>query len=227
MKHTSNAARGAALRRPLAVLVAAAGLAVAGCATSPNNAPGAQSAAPAPPAASATPPVEPQAATLNWASSMCQALHPVFGKLGAPPKINFGDLATTRQAYINYLGNARQATQQAIDLLPSVGAPPVPNGQQMLDQMRNQLSESRKDLDGALAQLNQADPRDSVATGLAIGGAGTVLGALGNRVQVPGNLAPDPQLRAAINQTPECQNLIGANTTAATNQPTGSSPPPS
>ncbi len=227
MKQSANAARGAALRRPLAVLVAAAGLAVAGCATSPNNAPGSQSSVPSPPVLSATPPVEPQAATLNWAGSMCQALHPVFGRLGAPPKIDFGDLAATRQAYINYLGSARKATQQAIDLLPSVGAPPVPNGQQMLDQMRNQLSESRNDLDGALAKLNQANPSDSIATGLAIGSAGAVLGTLGNRVQVPGNLAPDPQLRVAINQTPECQNLIGANTTAGTNQPTASSQPPS
>lgn len=227
MKHIANAARGTAPRRSLAVLVAASGLALAGCATGPVNSSGTPAAAPPPPAVSASPPVTPQAATLNWAGSMCQELRPVFGRLGAPPKIDFGNLPATRLAYISYLGSARKAIQQAIDLLPSVGAPPVANGQQMLDQIRNQLTESRNDLDGALAKLNQADPSDSIATGLAIGSAGTVLGTLGNRVQVPSNLTPDPQLRAAINQTPECQNLIGANNNAGTNQPTGSSQPPS
>jgi hypothetical protein len=49
------------------------------------------------------------------------------------------------------------------------------------------------------------------------------MGALGNRVQVLAALAQDPQLRAAINQTPECQNLIWP---ASTNQPTTSSPQP-
>ncbi|MDQ2884111.1 MAG: hypothetical protein M3Y48_23930 [Actinomycetota bacterium] len=216
MKRTTNAVRGTALRRPLAVILAAAGMAMAGCANNPYNVPSAQSTEPSPPAASSTPPVAPQAATLDWAASMCQALRPAFGRLGAPPKLDLGNLTVTRQAYITYLGNARNATQQAIDLLPSVGAPPVANGPQILDHMRNQLSQMRKDLDDAVAQLNQANPSDPIAVGLALGAAGNVFGALGNRVQVVGNLATDPQLRAAINQTPECQNLIGANATAGT-----------
>jgi hypothetical protein len=57
--------------------------------------------------------------------------------------------------------------------------------------------------------------------GLAVGAAANVLGALGNRAQVLDDLAVDPQLRAAVNQTPECQNLTGANATTGINQPTG------
>ena len=93
--------------------------------------------------------------------------------------------------------------------------------------MRNQLGQLRKDLDDAVAQLNRADPNDAGSIALAFGAAGNVLGALGNRTQVLGDLAIDPQLRAAINQTPECQNLTGANSTTGTNQPTGSPQPTS
>jgi hypothetical protein len=202
VKQTTKAARGAAPRRRLAVLIAAAGLAAAGCANASDT---------PPPGASPAPQAGPQPATLDWARSMCQTLDPAFDRLGAPPQPDLGNLAATRQAYIDYLSNARNATQQAIDQLPSVGAPPVDNGQQVLDNMRNQLSQLREDLDDAVAQLNRADPNDAGSIALAFSAAGNVLGALGNRTQVLGDLALDPQLRAAINQTPECQNVMRTN----------------
>ncbi len=57
-------------------------------------------------------------------------------------------------------------------------------------------------------------------------GGQQLLGALGNRVQVLSTLAIDPQLRAALEQTPECQNLFGASATTAPNPPTTSPQPP-
>ena len=220
MEQTTKTAREALLRRRLVVLVAAAGLAVAGCA---NNAPAPPSPAPNAPVVTSAPPNQPQPATLDWTRSMCQSLQPAFDRLGAPPQPDLGNLAATRQAYIDYLSNARNAAQQAIDQLSSVGPPPVYNGQQVFDNMQNQLTQLRQDLDNALAQLNRADPNDVGGTGLAVGAAVNVFGALGNRAQVLDDLAIDPQLRAAINQTPGCQNLTGTNTTTSTNQPMGSS----
>ncbi|HYZ09346.1 MAG TPA: hypothetical protein VE709_12335 [Pseudonocardiaceae bacterium] len=217
MKQTMEVARGTLLCRRLGVLVAAAGLAVAGCA---NNA----SPAPAPPAVTSAPPTQPQPATLDWARSMCQSLQPAIDRLGAPPQPDLGNLAATRQVYIDYLGDARNAVQQAIDQLPSVGAPPVDNGQQVFDNMGNQLIQLREDLDEALTQLNRADPHDMGAIGPAVGAAVNVLGALGNRAQVLDELAVDPLLSAAVNQTPQCHNLTGKNTATDTNQPSTGSP---
>lgn len=216
----------AALCRQLAVVVAAAGLTVAGCAGN-TQAPSASSPHPPAPAPAERPPMlpAPQLATLQWMNSTCQALRPAFDQLGTPPRPDVNDLAAMRQAYLTYLENARNGAQQAIDRLSSVGAPPVANGQQVLDQTRNQLTQLRKDLDDALVQLRQADPHDISAVGRAVGAAGNVMGALGNRGQVLASLASDPQLRAAINQSPECQNLIWTN--PATSQPaTGSQQPP-
>lgn len=220
MKQTTKVARSTALRRPLAVLVSAAGLAVAGCANT-AEAP----SAPSPPVVTSAPQVDPQAATLEWARSMCQSLDPAFDQLGAPPELDLGNLAATRQAYIDYLTNARNAAAQANEQLSSVGAPPVDNGQEVFDNMRNQLTQVREDLDEALTQLNRSDPNDVAAIGLALGSAGNVLGALGNRAQVLSDLAIEPQLRTAINQTPECQNVAGVGGTTGTNPPGSPQPP--
>jgi hypothetical protein len=219
VKPTTNAARNAARRRPLAVLLAAAGLAVAGCADSTVPAP-----APLLPETASTQPAEAQTVTVDWARSMCQALDPAFEQLGAPPQPDLSNVAATRQAYIEYLGSARTAAQQAIDRLTAVGPPPVDNGPQVLESMRTQLVQLREDLDEAMAQLNRADPNDVGGAGLALGAAGNVLAALGNRAQVLANLVIDPQLRAAINQTPECQNVIG-DATIGTTEPTASPQP--
>ncbi|MGH3550149.1 MAG: hypothetical protein ACRDQU_18955 [Pseudonocardiaceae bacterium] len=201
MMRTTNATRGAALRRPFSVVVVAAGLTLAGCA-SPTNAPGASSTVPSPPVGTSTPPAQPQAATVSWAKSMCQALRPALGQLGSPPQLDLNNPTATRQAYISYLGNARTVTQQAIDRLPSIGAPPVQNGQQILTQITDQLSQLRNNLNDALTQLNQANPDESGAMVQAFGAASHVVG-------LRDALTTNPQLRAAIDQTPECHNPAG------------------
>jgi hypothetical protein len=180
-------------RRLLAVAAVTAGLAVTGCATSPPN-------APSPPVVSGTPPAQPQESALDWAASMCQALRPAFVQLGTPPQADVNNPAATRQAFITYLDKAGNAAQQTIDRVSSVGAPPVDNGQQILDQIRNQLVELRTNLTDAAAQLKAANSNDSSAIGRA-------LSAVGNVVSLLGTLNTNPQLRAAIDQAPECQSL--------------------
>ncbi len=209
--------KGAILRRPLAVVVVAAGFALAGCAN-PTNAPGASSTAPSPPVMSSTPPAQPQAAAVTWATSMCQALRPALGQLGSPPQPDLNNMAATRQAYINYLGNARNATQQATDRISAIGPPPVANGPQILGQMTTQLSQLRDSLNDTLTQLNQANPNDAAAMTRAFGAASHVVGLFNT-------LTADPQLRAAIDQAPECQNLAEVNGTSSTTAPTESPTP--
>ncbi|HEY3896254.1 MAG TPA: hypothetical protein VGL88_12890 [Pseudonocardiaceae bacterium] len=209
-------------RRTLAVLLAAVtasgGLALSACADNPGNAPGARTTAPAPPVVSSTSPGEPQAATLNWARSMCQALRPALDQLGTTPRADPNSRAATRQAYIAYLANARDATQRAIDQLSSLGAPPVQNGQQIIDQIRAQLVGLRDNLNSTWVQLNQADPNDASAIGQVVGAAGNVVGLFTT-------LATNSQLRAALDQAPECRNLGGSSGTDNTSPPPATSRP--
>ena len=131
-----------------------------------------------------------------------QALGPTFSQLGAPPQPNTADPAATRQAYIDYLARASNAAQQAMDRLASVGPPPVQSGQQILDQLRSELSQLRTNLNDAMTQLKAANPNDAAAVGQAFG-------AVGNAVGLVSTLTSDPQLRAAIDQTPECHTASG------------------
>lgn len=129
---------------------------------------------------------------------MCQALGLAFLQLGTPPQPDFADPVATRQAFGTYLNNAANATQLATVLLSPVGAPPVEDGQRILDQMRTQLTQLSGNLNDAATQLNQANAGN-------VGAIGQAFGAIGNVVGLLAALTNDPQLRAAINQTPECQ----------------------
>ncbi|MDT7712639.1 MAG: hypothetical protein QOG46_1328, partial [Pseudonocardiales bacterium] len=184
MKHTRNIA----LRRPLAAMALAA-LVVAGCTSNPSSAPTTPPAANPPPVGSSAPPAEPQTTAFTWARSMCQALHPALTQLGKPPQPDVNDPAATRQAFITYLTQAGNATQQTIDRLSSIGAPPVDNGQQILEEIRTQLVELRTNLLEVATRLKAANPNDTTAIGQAFGVAGNVVGLVGA-------LATNPQLRA-------------------------------
>ena len=133
---------------------------------------------------------------------MCQALGFASLQLGKPPEPDFANPAEMRQAFSTYLSNAANATQQAIDLLSSVGAPPVDNGQRILDQMRTQLTQLRGNLNEMATQLKAANANDA-------GAIAQAFGAMGNVVGLFGTLTNDPQLRAAIDQTPECHMPAG------------------
>ncbi|MGH3767037.1 MAG: hypothetical protein ACRDS0_10420 [Pseudonocardiaceae bacterium] len=195
-----NISRGAALRRLLAILVTAAGLAAAGCGNNAGNPPGTPPTAPSSPAVSSTPPTRAPPTRGAWAKSMCQALGLAFIQLGEPPQPDLGNLTATRQTYIDYLGRAATVVQQATDQLAFLGAPPVSHGQQILDRLRTQLIQLHDNLDDAVTQLKAANPNDA-------SGIGPILAAAGNAVGLAGTLTSDPELRAAFDQTPECQNV--------------------
>ena len=205
--------RGTARRRPLAVAVVATGLTLAGCGANTNNAPATSTNAPSGPAVNSTAPAPAQPAAVAWAKSMCQALGPAFSQLGALPQPDTANPAATRQAYVDYLSRASTAAQQAYDRLTSVGPPPVQNGQQILDQARTQLSQLRDNLNSALTQLKAAEPNESTAA------VGPAFSAAGNAVSLVGTLTSNPQLQAAIDQAPECQNVPGVSGTSSTTTP--------
>lgn len=208
-----NFARGVARRRALAVAAVAAGLTLAGCGTNTGNAPATSSNAPSGPAVTSTAPAQAQPAAVSWAKSMCQALGPAFSQLGALPQPDTANPTATRQAYVDYLSRASNAAQQAYDRLASVGPPPVQNGQQILDQARSQLSQLRDNLNSALTQLKAANPNESAAA------VGPAFSAAGNAVSLVSILTDNPQLRAAIDQAPECQNVPGVSGAPSTTTP--------
>jgi hypothetical protein len=192
-----NVPCGAVLRRPLAGLVVATAVTVAACANNTSHAPAAASTAPSRSATGSSAPPRPQPTVGSWAKSMCQALGLAFLQVGTPPEPDFAHPAATRQALSTYLGNAAKATQQATDLLSSIGAPPVSDGERTMDHIRTRLTQLHGNLEEMATRLDAANANDGAAIGQAFS-------AMGNVVGLFGTLTGDPQLRAAIDQTPEC-----------------------
>ena len=192
-----------------AVIVAAAALALAGCAGRPGSAP--------PPVAA---PAEPAPPTGEWAGQLCRTLDPVYATLGSPPDVDLADGAATLQAYRAYLADVETATQQAVDRVGALGTPPVENGGQAVADIRQQLADVGRDAARTRTQLEQVDPADPLAVEQATAAAVNGLGTLGNDPQLLDVLSVYPQLDDAVGDAPECAAL------APTTKPTPASAGP-
>lgn len=195
--------RGRSPMGPLMTLTAAAGLALAGCAT---EAPVAADPAPAPaPDGQITEIAEPE--VLAWTGSVCEALVPVAQTLRTPPAIDVTAPGAAQQAYRDYLTRAQTQTEQAQQQLGSLGAPPVEGGEELIEDVQQQVGDLREDVTEALDRVNAADPGNPLAIGEAVVAGGNVLGAVGNNVQAVSALTDEPELRDAFERTPACDEL--------------------
>lgn len=181
-------------RRPLAVLAAAAGLALAGCGSDRD-----------PAAASPAPVLQEQ--TVQWTDSVCSALAPVVNKIGAPPEFDLSVPGATQQAYSSYLAEAQAEAKRALDSVSSAGSPPVEGGEQIANEVRSDIKDISDDLADAKTQIDQADPNNVTAIGRAVVAASNVLGALANNAQALGALDGNPRLDAAFEQASSCKQL--------------------
>lgn len=197
--HRGPAARG----HLLAALVAATGLALAGCASDP---------VPTAPAPEPTPTVTMEEETVNWTGTVCSALIPVVEAVRTPPAPDLADPAATQRAYSSYLDDARQQAERALEEINAAGPPPVEGGEQLAQDVRDQVADMRDDLAEARAQVDRADPNDPAAIGQAVAAAGNVLGSLGNSAQAVSAISGDPRLAPAFREAPSCAQLrtIGA-----------------
>jgi hypothetical protein len=177
-----------------------AGLALTGCGQDPTPTPPA-----APPAADPTAAVSEQ--TVQWTDSVCGALVPVAESIANPPEFDVTAAAATRDAYSSYLIQAQAAADQALEDIAAAGPAPVDGGEQIAQEVRNDVTELRDDLADARTQLEQSDPGDVPGVGRAVVAAGNVVGAIGNNAQALSTLDGDPRLDAALDQAPSCERL--------------------
>ncbi len=209
------ATRSGARRRvsPLIALTATAGIVLAGCATDepvgPDPLP-----APAPvPAPTAEPDAtgdadgiaQPEA--VSWTGSVCRTLIPVAQTLRTPPPVDVTAPEAAQQAYRDYLTEAQNQAEQAQQEIGALGAPPVEGGEELAQEVQEQITDLREDAAEAREQIDAATPGDPVSIGQAVVAGANVLGAMGNNVQALATLTADPELRNAVEQAPECAEL--------------------
>ncbi|MBW0093673.1 hypothetical protein I4I73_29925 [Pseudonocardia sp. KRD-184] len=198
---------------PLVALVAAAGLGLTGCAGGEDpvaDPPPAPPAPTAPATGGTTADGTADAGAVAWTDRVCTALLPVVGTLRTPPPVDVTDPAAAQNAYRDYLGEAASRAEAAEQEIASAGPPPVDGGEQLAQDVREQVVDLRADVSEALRQVDAADATNPVAVGQAVAVGGNVLGALGNQVQAVGALTADPELRNAFEQAPACADLRSA-----------------
>ena len=144
---------------------------------------------------------------MEWTGTVCGALIPVVEALRRPPALDPANTAVTQRAYGSYLGDARQKAERALGEVTAAGPPPVEGGEQLAQNVRNQVVDLRDDLAEARAQVERADPNDAVAVGQAVAAAGNVLSSLGNSTQALSTVSGDPRLEPAFREAPSCAQL--------------------
>lgn len=206
------------LTGPLVALLAAAGLGLTGCVgstevPSADRPPPPGSVPAAPPTSGTTGTAGNDAAesgAVAWTDRICTALLPVVETLRTPPPIDVTDPAAAQRAYSNYLAEARSRAETAEQEVRAAGAPPADGGEELAQDVQEQVADLREDVTEAGRQIDVADPGNPVAIGQAVAAGGNVLGALGNNVQAIGALTAEPELRNAFELAPSCGELRSA-----------------
>lgn len=194
--------------RPLVALVAGTGLALAGCGG--DTTPASAAPAPAPTTSGGDggtrgAPAGPEA--VAWTGTVCEALVPVIGYLRTPPSIDVTDPAAAQRGYATYLQAAENKAEEAQQRVAAAGPAPVTGGDELAQDVREQVADLREDVVEARRQVDAADPSNPVAVGQAVAVGGNVLGALGNNVQAVGALVADSEIHDAFQQAPACRDL--------------------
>jgi hypothetical protein len=181
--------------RGFAAVLAAAALAATACANGEE------------PVAAQPDPAIPTDEAVAWADSACGALVPVVESVQALPPVELSDPATTQQAYLDYLDAAHERAGAALQAVNEAGPPPVPGGEELVRDVRDQLGDLQDDLRDARSRLEAAAPGDVAGVGEAIVAAGNVIGSLGNTAHAVAAISGDPQLRPAFEQAQACNQL--------------------
>lgn len=185
----------AGFRRGFAAVLAATALVAMACANGGE------------PAATQPDPAAPTDEAVAWADSACGALVPVVESVQAPPPVELSDPESTRQAYLDYLDAAHERAGQALQAMDEAGPPPVPGGEELVRDVRDQLGDLQDDLGDARSRLETTAPNDVAGVGEAIVVAGNVIGSLGNTAHAVAAISGDPQLRPAFEQAQSCNRL--------------------
>jgi hypothetical protein len=202
---------------PLVAIVAAAGLGLTGCVgtavppPAPQPAPATSSpggAAGEGTGGSGTAGTD----TVAWTDRICTALLPVVETLRTPPPVDVTDPAAAQGAYRDYLAEAQSRAETAQQEVTAAGAPPVDGGEELAQDVQQQVEDLQEDVTEARRQIDAADPGNPIDIGQAVVVGGNVLGAIGNNVQAVGTLTTDSELSNAFDAAPACADLRRAGT---------------
>jgi hypothetical protein len=193
-------------RKVLLVPLLAAALLGAGCSSTVQGTPAATGASPG---ASDTGggPVGQTDDPVAWVDQVCAALVTFAEGPGEPPEIS--PSSSPEQAIgqlTDYLGKASDTATTAIDGIRAAGPSPVAGGDEFAAQMTEVLTTVKTTFDSTREQFENLDPSDPSALLEGLGALTTPEG-LEDLEDPSTALQRSPELAAAAQQAPKCQEL--------------------
>ncbi|MEV8438908.1 hypothetical protein AB0425_16155 [Actinosynnema sp. NPDC051121] len=176
-------------------LVAAAALvvAVAGCGSGGDSS--------APTSTSATPSDD---AAVAYMDKVCTAASSFTTVQKTPPQLDANDPAKLKADMGAYMGQMADAFAQTAAKLRDVGPSPVAGGDQQVEQMAVTFTGIAKNFSDAKAAIEAADANDPVG---GLQAAGEAIKRLDDFVAPLKQLEASPELSAAAEKAPACQDL--------------------
>lgn len=141
----------------------------------------------------------PSASTVAWAGSLCSAMDPLFATLDGRPAVLDPDPVAARAAALDLLPRLDAALRVTTARLAALGPAPVENGEQVLDEVDQELADLRRGIDDVAPRLRSAGSlqlgrvMDRVRAVLSFGPA-----------QLDPALRGAPGLREAVQRAPAC-----------------------
>ncbi|MFD1151699.1 hypothetical protein [Saccharothrix hoggarensis] len=190
------------------VAATAVALAVAGCGSGGDPVPTSSSSGPS---TSST-----EEAAVAYMDKVCTAAASFATVPKTPPQLDANDPAKLKADMGAYMGQMADAFTQTATRLREVGPSPVAGGDQQVEQMALTFTGIAKNFADAKVAIEAADANDPVG---GLQAAGEAITRLDDFVTPLKQLEASPELSAAAEKAPACQDLRTFNPSASTTPP--------
>jgi hypothetical protein len=145
-----------------------------------------------------------------WTDDVCGALLEFTDAVSAQPAIDPADPAAAVGTISDYFATASESLQSAVAGLDAAGPSPVDGGDEIVDGLRDALTQFRTSFDEARTQLDAIDTSDPQEVLTALPAAVAPLEQLAEVPDPTANLQGNPELNEAAEQAPNCQRVRAA-----------------
>jgi hypothetical protein len=141
-----------------------------------------------------------------WADKVCQSVESEVGTLTEPPQIDTSSPEAARDGLTSYLNDFGTAIDRLIGGIKGAGAPPVADGQRVVDETTQALERAQETIQNARTKLDQVPINDPQAARQAFTEVAQEMEQMG-QVDATQSMENHPELKDAFDKAATCQKL--------------------
>ncbi|MDV6011448.1 hypothetical protein [Haloechinothrix sp. LS1_15] len=149
----------------------------------------------------------PDDAAVAWAGKVCESLWEGGEALGEAPAPDSADPLAARDAVLDFLGNVHESLTGLEGTLEDLGEPPVRGGPEVYGEAMATLEDTQSAVARSIDELDAAEIVDGESFEAAMERAGETFAELDTLDGPAGEFRQNDDLRAAMDEAPECRSL--------------------